>query len=529
MAFAPLDAWVRLLTSPRPRIPVAYWPRLAFGLCTSALATVLTLPDRVVAGVALRLAARRCPPEGPVLRHPPGVVVILGYFRSGTTHLHYLLSCDPRFRTPTWAETLAPQGFALSWAFLRLFMIPFISAKRPQDDVAIGPSWPAEDDFALNNWTLTSSLPGRFVVPSCRAHYDRFHSLDSLTEPERRRWRWTQWAFCRKLTWLSPRRALLLKTPSHTARVAELRDLFGDSVRFIHISRDPGAVVRSNVGMASRLSVYNLEPPPTEDLTPRITAEYADTERRYLEEARGLGPDRLIELRYEDLIADPIAELRRIYDQFSIPWTTAFEQRILAYLATVRDYKPANAGDRSRPAAPDPAVAPLIARFGHDRPARPRAAIPTAAIPTPRTLRGVGYALIAAAACAVLWIDQSWIFRDRHDWLAWPVGVIIGWAAIRTARVGSVALGLLCAALTLGVILITALPSTFLMDYAHRRSPPYPVDYRNLPMSQWEWYHITKATRHGLLAWNNLFWAFMGCVTAYRFASRPHVNPPGTG
>src|SRR5262245_15163377 len=139
MAFAPLDAWARLLLAPRAAIPILYWPRLAFALFTSALATILTLPERVLLAPVLYALSRRKPAA---LRAGP--VFILGYFRSGTTHLHYLLSCDPRFRSPTWAETLAPQGFALSWAFLRLFMIPFVSAKRPQDDVAIGPSWPAE-------------------------------------------------------------------------------------------------------------------------------------------------------------------------------------------------------------------------------------------------------------------------------------------------------------------------------------------------------------------------------------------------
>jgi hypothetical protein len=48
-------------------------------------------------------------------------------------------------------------------------------------------------------------------------------------------------------------------------------------------------------------------------------------------------------------------------------------------------------------------------------------------------------------------------------------------------------------------------------------------------MKHWEWYHITKSARVGALAWNNLFWLFMGLMSAYRFASRPHVNPPGRG
>src|SRR5436189_5550104 len=102
-----------------------------------------------------------------------------------------------------WGGTLAPQGFFLSWSFLRVFMIPFISAKRPQDDVAIGPEWPAEDDFAVNNWTLASSLPGRFIVPRQHRRYDRFHFLEGLSPRELRRWRWTQYAFSWKLARLA--------------------------------------------------------------------------------------------------------------------------------------------------------------------------------------------------------------------------------------------------------------------------------------------------------------------------------------
>src|SRR4051812_12981001 len=236
MAFAPLDAWARLLLGRGAgRVPARYWLRLGVGLFTSAIGTALTLPERVVLAPVLWERGRR---SGLRLTHGPGVVVVLGYFRSGTTHLHYLLSCDPRLRTPTWCETLAPQGFWLSWSFLRVFMMPFVSAKRPQDDVGIGPDWPAEDDFAACNWGLASSLPGRFVFPSRHAFYDRFHSLEGLSERERRRWRRVQWAFCRKVAWLARGRALLLKTPSHTARVRELAELFAGNVRFVHISRE---------------------------------------------------------------------------------------------------------------------------------------------------------------------------------------------------------------------------------------------------------------------------------------------------
>jgi hypothetical protein len=261
----------------------------------------------------------------------------------------------------------------------------------------------------------------------------------------------------------------------------------------------------------------------------RVEAEYLDTERRYLEESQGLGPGRCAEMRYEDLVADPMGELRRVYGELGIAWSAEFERRAVSYLASVREYRaatPAKGGIAAAGLSPE--LGALWARFEHDRPARPAVDLPSesAAGREPRCTRALAAGMGVAAACFVVWVSQAYVLRDRHDWLAWPVGVLIGWSMIRAARVGSGLLGWCAAALTFLVFVAIACPSTFLMDYAHRTAP---IDYRGLPMKDWEWWHILKASRVGLMAWNNLFWGFMGCVTAYRFASRELVNPPGTG
>jgi omega-hydroxy-beta-dihydromenaquinone-9 sulfotransferase len=497
MAFAPLDAWLRLLLAPPTWIRLRYWPRLAAGLFTSSLGTALTLPERLLLAPLLWWQARR---TGARLDHEPGVVVITGYYRSGTTHLHYLLSCDPQFRTPRWCEALAPQGFWLSWAFLRIFLIPFVSARRPQDDVAIGPEWPAEDDFALCNWAAASSLPGRFILPRRHAHYARYHALEGLTPREHWRWRRTQWAFCWKLARLAGRRAILLKTPSHTARVSELVDLFGAGhVKFIHITRDAHAVIRSNINMHQRLHVYNLQDPPdAQDIEARIIDEYQQTEELYDQQTRALPPHCAAEIRYHDLVSDPLGELRRVYAQLGLAWTPAFESRARAYLDSVRDYRAAT------PTAHQPAPA-LAAPHVQQR-----------------MRRAIALAAILALVIGAAWILQAYFTDKRQDWVVWPAGILLGLAMIRTARIGSVRLGLIAAAMTVLLYALVAVPATFVSDYFQR---PY---YRGLPISQWEWYHILKSARVGALARNNFFWIFMGAVTAYRFASRKHVNPPGS-
>lgn len=541
MAFAPLDVWARLLFSPPSWVPPRYWLRLAFVLFTSALGTVGSLPERLILGVILRIAARR---SGTRLTHKPGIIVILGYFRSGTTHLHYLLSCDPRFRTPAWCETLAPQGFRFSWAFLRLFMIPWISSKRPQDDMAIGPSWPAEDDFALNNWAVASSLPWRFILPRQHAHYSRFHSLEGLTPRELARWRFCQFAFCWKIARMAGRRAILLKSPSHIARVRALLDLFGrDNVKFIHISRDPEAVIHSNVAMFGRMSVFGLqEPAAPEQARELIAAEYVQSELNYLRDLPEIPKGQIAELRYEDLIAAPLSQLRRLYAELSLPWTADFESHALTYLNSVRDYRAANsagATDRGQKTArvgtaensPDSkltyALAAISTRFRHDQPAVASAPLPPAPRGDPqlRERRAMLIACLTALFCAAAWLVQAYLMHDRHNWLVWPVGGAIGYLTLRAARIGTNRLGLLAAILTLVVFASVAVPASFLEDYIHR--PNYHRAGQLIPMREWEWKHILLQAREGFFAQHNLFWGFMGAGTAYRFASRKHVNPPG--
>jgi hypothetical protein len=285
------------------------------------------------------------------------------------------------------------------------------------------------------------------------------------------------------------------------------------------------------VAMAERLEIYNLQSRPAGDDVPgRVRREYIGTERKYLAEAATLAPGMLSTLRYEDLIADAMGSLRRIYSELGLEWTAGFESRALDYLQSVRDYRAATKPKAVGAAENhDPELEALGREFGHDRPAIPKRELPARPAAPVRTGRGVGAAVGVAIVCFSAWLVQAWFLRDRHDWLAWPAGVLIGLTAIRVAKVGSVRLGFVAAGLTVMVFALASVPATFLSDYAHRTSPPHYVGYRPLPpIGRWEWYHILKASRAGSLATNNLFWLFMGGVSAYRFASRKHVHPPGT-
>lgn len=531
MGLAPIDVWVRLLIACRCRVGPRYWLRLACALATSLLATAITLPERLLLWPVLALKFAR---QDATFTPRREALVIVGYFRSGTTHLHNLLATHPDLVTPKWVQAISPQGFWLSWAFLRLALVPFLPNTRPQDEVAFGPDWPAEDDFAHNNWALASSLPGRLVVVGEREHWAAFNSLDGLAEPARARWRRATAAFAWKVSCARPGKALLFKSPSHTGKIAELDRLFTGRVRFVHIARDPGEVVRSNVAMHARLEGQSLQPLPDAAATREaLIAEYVEAEQRFLRDAEQLRRDdagsRVVRLRYDDLVSRPLDELQRVCAAAGLRWDDRVRERAARYLDAVGDYTPRQHPSDQEHA--DPRLLELAKEFGGERPGTPRPSRPCAsaegpphcrdgrgtrggrsagaAEPTRRRVRGVLAVWMTAALGLALWL---WLAHETHrrlDVLAWPLGGMVGAVALRVAGRGDWKLGLWAAAGACALVAGSVWP---------------------LPVAAHGWTGEDRlrnlSTAYGTFN-NNYLYLLFGMLTAYRYASRRFARPPG--
>ncbi len=363
MGLAPLDSVLALLFRAPARVPPVLWPRLIVLIFFSALSSLLNLPERLVIAAWLKFRPRRVAPhEAPVF--------VLGYFRSGTTWLQTLLSRDPSLRSPIWIEALSPHTFVTTWAILRLLLAPFLMLVRIRAVSPLGATLPAEDDFALCNWARCSVIAGRAVLPGQQDFYNRFHDLDRLTPEERARWESHELAFVGKLMLVSGGRRLVLKSPSHTARVRHLVRLF-PGAKFIHISRPPRTVFQSNIALVNGLQdAFRLSAPidagAQEEM---IVEEYLATMDHYIADRALIPPGDLAELRLQDLAADPIAALERVYGTLGLDFSEAFRQRLTRQLAAPKqrkplDHPPLTAAQAARAARLDH-LGPL---FGHDRP-----------------------------------------------------------------------------------------------------------------------------------------------------------------
>lgn len=259
--------------------------------------------------------ARSAPKEPPVF--------VVGHWRSGTTHLHNLLSQDPQFGYITFGETAMP------WDMLgkkveigRAIVRKVLPATRGYDNVKLTLESPQEEEMALGNLNPISYYYSYYFPRKFRHHFRRAIFQDGLTDREKQSFAETYRFLVHKLTYAKEGKRLLFKNPPSTARIPLLRSLFPDA-KFIHIIRNPFQVYRSSMGRFPRLlNAFAWQEFDGIDFEEITLANYEELNRQYLADRVDLPPGQLFETTFEKITSDPLGEIGRAYDQLGISHKT---------------------------------------------------------------------------------------------------------------------------------------------------------------------------------------------------------------
>ena len=321
-----LTAWLRLLVRNR----FAVTPRrVCMALIITALAVMNSLLWAVQQLIYGRKLARTKIEQDPIF--------ILGHWRSGTTLLHELLVADPRHTFPNTFQCFSPNHFLVSgWLFRRClwFLLP---ARRPMDNMPLGFDRPQEDEFALCN--LGAGSPYNTIAFPNRPPQDQeFLDFPGASPQAVDRWKAIFLWFLKCLTLRDPRR-IVLKSPPHTGRIKVLLELFPQA-RFVHIVRDPYVIFPSTVNLWKRMHRRDgLQVPHHECLDEHTFATFERMYASFERDRQLIGPTRYCEVRYEDLVADPIGEMRKIYDGLELGQFARALPGLEEYVAGQKDYK----------------------------------------------------------------------------------------------------------------------------------------------------------------------------------------------
>ena len=370
--------WARMLWRHGRSVDVfTYWPRLLFITCMSVLNAFFALCDWLFYGRAVR---------NQELNDEP--VFVLGHPRTGTTHLHNLLSKDERFAFATTFSVGFPSSFLCLRAVAPVIGL-LMDSTRPMDNMALAWDTPQEDELATNQMSSGTSPYAPLLFPRKEKEFRPFYRFllaasgdggdgdDGDGEPAHpedfERWRRAFVLFLKKTQYAAggAHKRLLLKSPVHTARVRLIRRLFPKAT-FVFIHRHPLEVFQSAAHMADAYywQCY-LQKPSVLDVQEFILHQGAVLHRAYREDMAAMRAEerasgerkkenrsaRAAEVRFSDLDVDPVGTLRATYA--ALGWAEAFEKvepAIERYKLSLVDFKKNAFGKRALSSEAEAAV-----------------------------------------------------------------------------------------------------------------------------------------------------------------------------
>jgi hypothetical protein len=265
---------------------------------------------------------------------PAPPLFILGFWRSGTTFLHELFSCDPQLGFASTYACMNPSHFLLTEQWVRPGTPQ--QTRRPMDSMRYSWISPQEDEFAL----LALGAPSVYealIVPSLMRDARALLDIRQLPPHEQNRWGTALQYFIRLLTVQQGKR-IVLKSPSHGFKLPILSAFF-PLARYVIIERNPYEVFSSNLRLWNTLvDMYGIESVSSEEIEAFVLAAYVLHEQAVAEGVRQIDRRLIARVSYEQLVADPVGCVARLYDELELQGFDAMRSRLQGYLASVADH-----------------------------------------------------------------------------------------------------------------------------------------------------------------------------------------------
>jgi len=309
-------------------------------LCTALNEEAELCPAGVVSiwSQLVQLLKNRLLVEDAVRRHPEVLdvpisapIVILGLPRTGTTHLHNLMSADPELRSLAYWESLEPvlaEGPAdpdprVARTAQGLEMVDtFMPEFKRMHEMTVDHAHEEIQLLAVAGSTMLFETMA--PMPSWRDWYkatDQTPAYDYL----RRILQVLSWQRGTGKRWV-------LKSPQHLEQMPVLRAVFPDAT-FVVTHRDPVAVTASLLMMMT----YSLRMVRDEIDVPAVGRYWSDRAQELLgaclRDRDVLPGERSIDVPFHEFMADDVATVRRIYEVAGQPFTPDVLAAMDAFMA----------------------------------------------------------------------------------------------------------------------------------------------------------------------------------------------------
>jgi hypothetical protein len=279
--------------------------------------------------------------EDAIRRHPEildidiaAPIIICGLPRTGTTHLHNLISSDPAMRSLPYWESLEPLladaerpapgepdprkvRTEMALAFLDIAMPYFnrmheMTVEHAHEEIQL-----LAIDFSTMLFETTAP------IPTWRDYY-LTHSQQSSYEYLAR--------ILKVLQWAGGGTRWVLKSPQHLEQFPALAATFPDAT-FVVTHRDPVSVTASMVVMLAYTARLVHDEIDVEGIGRYWSDRLERMLRRCVEAHHVLPPEQTIDIRFDDFMADDIAMVRRVYQLADQPFDDRAQDAMTTFMA----------------------------------------------------------------------------------------------------------------------------------------------------------------------------------------------------
>lgn len=266
-------------------------------------------------------------------------VFILGHWRSGTTFVHNVFSCDRHFGYNTTYQTVFPNLMLFGQPFFKKNMSWLMPDKRPTDNMELKVDLPQEEEFALANMMPYTYYNFWFLPKYTEEYCDKYLLFDTIDEKERQIFKDTFLKLIKVSLWNTRGTQFLSKNPPHTGRIRTLVEMFPNA-KFIYLVRNPYTVFESTRSFfTNTIRPLRLQEISDEEIERNILTVYTKLFRKYEEEKSLIPAGNLIEIKFEDFEADAFDLTRHIYETLSIPGFPEAREAIGTYLNKKKGYQ----------------------------------------------------------------------------------------------------------------------------------------------------------------------------------------------
>ncbi len=257
----------------------------------------------------------------------PRPLLVIGLPRSGTTLLHRLLSLADDSRALAAWEVLNPiprPGLDIR-KFLTAAGIALMKRSAPDLDAKhrVEATAPEECTFLLDP---SFRSPGFWLIFPVFGYLNWL--LGQNMQPAYKTYR----ELLQLLQRSAPEKRFVLKAPAHTGHISELLSVIPE-LKLVQTHRDPIAVVasvnsmfKSMHGGGSKHFDLNRMARANLDMLATMT-EHNFSSRDTIE------PDRILDIRYDELTENPIGVLKRVHLHFDLPYTDRYIDGATKWLA----------------------------------------------------------------------------------------------------------------------------------------------------------------------------------------------------